>query len=201
MAQLPGYTRGLTFIGPYAFIGLSKIRERSVFGGLPIEERRADLRCGIRVVDTRSGQVVAGLDFHSGVEEIFAVEALPGVRSRSLDGPESGGRRQRDHLVCPKPHQMRSSRLGLAVPPNRTCSCRSPRPSIRSRILDESPGLAGRSDQPDRSFSTANPVITIGVEILARPPGAFDSPHELSSLSQSLVRRPPDSASPYGPLP
>ena len=65
MAQLPGYTRGLAFIGPYAFIGLSKIRERSVFGGLPIEERRADLHCGIRVVDTRTGQIIAGLDFHS----------------------------------------------------------------------------------------------------------------------------------------
>ena len=90
VAQLPGYTRGLTFIGPYAFIGLSKIRERSVFGGLPIEQRRADLHCGIRVLDTRTGQIVAGLDFHSGVEEIFAVESLPGVRAAALTGPNPG---------------------------------------------------------------------------------------------------------------
>jgi uncharacterized protein (TIGR03032 family) len=87
-AQLPGYTRGLTFIGPYAFVGLSKIRERSYFGGLPIEQRRGELRCGIQVVDTRSGQVVASLDFHQGVDEIFAVESLPGVRVAAVTGPK-----------------------------------------------------------------------------------------------------------------
>ncbi len=90
VAQLPGYTRGLTFLGPYAFVGLSKIRERSVFGGLPIEERRGELRCGIQVVDTRTGRVIASLDFHSGVDEIFAVESLPGVRVAAVTGPTPG---------------------------------------------------------------------------------------------------------------
>jgi uncharacterized protein (TIGR03032 family) len=90
VATLPGYPRGLTFVGPYAIVGLSKIRERSVFGGLPIEERRGELRCGIRIVDTRTAQVIAGLDFHSGVEEIFAVEALPGVRVAAVTGPNPG---------------------------------------------------------------------------------------------------------------
>ena len=47
VAHLPGYTRGLCFAGKYAFIGLSKIRETNVFGGLPIAERRKDLKCGV----------------------------------------------------------------------------------------------------------------------------------------------------------
>ena len=90
VAQLPGYARGMTFIGPYAFVGLSKIRERSVFGGLPIEERKGELRCGIQVVDTRTGRVIASLDFHSGVDEIFAVESLSGVHVAAVTGPNPG---------------------------------------------------------------------------------------------------------------
>jgi uncharacterized protein (TIGR03032 family) len=87
VVHLQGYTRGLAFHGPYAFIGLSKIRETSVFGGIPIAEHREKLRCGVEVVDVRSGHVVAGLQFHSGVDEIFDVKVLPGVRCPVLSGP------------------------------------------------------------------------------------------------------------------
>ncbi|WP_435006861.1 TIGR03032 family protein [Tundrisphaera lichenicola] len=87
VAQLDGYTRGLAMYGPYAFIGLSKIRETSVFNGIPIAEHRERLRCGLAVVDVRSGKLVAGLNFHSGVDEIFDVKLLPGVRNPSLSGP------------------------------------------------------------------------------------------------------------------
>jgi uncharacterized protein (TIGR03032 family) len=87
VAHLTGYTRGLAFHGPYAFVGLSKIRETSVFGGIPIAEHRERLRCGVEVVDVRSGRVVAGLQFHSGVDEIFDVRLLPGVRCPVLSGP------------------------------------------------------------------------------------------------------------------
>ena len=39
VAVLPGYTRGLAFCGPCAFVGLSRIRESSTFGGVPIAEQ------------------------------------------------------------------------------------------------------------------------------------------------------------------
>ncbi len=87
VAELPGYTRGLTFQGDFAFVGLSKIRETSTFGGLPIAEKRRELRCGVGVVDLRAGRLAAHLEFRSGVEEIFAVEVLPGVRSPAVSGP------------------------------------------------------------------------------------------------------------------
>ena len=32
VAELPGFTRGLVFAGPLAFVGLSQIRESSTFG-------------------------------------------------------------------------------------------------------------------------------------------------------------------------
>jgi uncharacterized protein (TIGR03032 family) len=80
VAELAGFTRGLAIHGPYAFIGLSKIRETNTFGGLPIAERLEELKCGVAVVDLRRGQVVGLLEFQTAVEEIFAVEVLPGVR-------------------------------------------------------------------------------------------------------------------------
>jgi len=85
--RFPGYTRGLSFLGPLAFVGLSRIRETAVFGGVPIAEMRDELRCGIGVVDLRSGRTVATLIFTEGMEEIFAVQALSGVCCPALRGP------------------------------------------------------------------------------------------------------------------
>lgn len=87
VAELPGYTRGLDLFGRYAFVGLSRIRETAVFGGLPIDERRAELHCGVAVVELSTGATVATLQFKSGVEEIFDVKVLPGYRNPVLSGP------------------------------------------------------------------------------------------------------------------
>ncbi len=87
IAEVPGYARGMAVHGQFAFIGLSKIRETSTFGGLPIAERREALKCGVAVVDLVSGRQIALLEFHSGVEEIFDVRLLPGVRSPVFSGP------------------------------------------------------------------------------------------------------------------
>jgi uncharacterized protein (TIGR03032 family) len=87
IAVLPGYTRGLALAGLWAFVGLSKIRETSTFGGVPIAQNRDQLKCGVAVVDLRTGRPVALLEFHSGVEEIFDVALLPGVLFPALSGP------------------------------------------------------------------------------------------------------------------
>lgn len=86
VAELPGFARGLAFCGPYAFVGLSKIRERSTFGNLPVAARGIELQCGIWVVDLRSGQVAQLMQFLAGVEEIFAVEVLAGFRFPEILG-------------------------------------------------------------------------------------------------------------------
>jgi len=90
VAQLPGFARGLDFFAGHAFVGLSRIRESAVFGGLPLEQAGQTLRCGLAVVDLASGAIVAHVWFRSGVEEIFAVLALPGYRHPVLVGPDSG---------------------------------------------------------------------------------------------------------------
>ena len=81
VARLPGFTRGLAFHGRYAFIGLSQVRESAVFSGitvadLPLEQRA----CGVWVLDVTTGQTVAFVQFQDLVQEIFAVEAAPGLR-------------------------------------------------------------------------------------------------------------------------
>ena len=81
VAELPGFTRGLDFYGPYAFIGLSQVRESAVFSGIPIAEKAlAERNCGVWVVDVRNGQTVAFLRFEDAVQEVFAVQVLPGLR-------------------------------------------------------------------------------------------------------------------------
>jgi uncharacterized protein (TIGR03032 family) len=78
VAVLPGFTRGLTFAGPYAFVGLSEVRE-SVFRGLPIAAEQAR-ECGVWVVDVRRGETVAFIRFTGRVTEIFDVQLLRGYR-------------------------------------------------------------------------------------------------------------------------
>ena len=84
---MPGYTRGLAFCGQFAFVGMSKIRETTVFGGVPIAEKRDELRCGVAVVDLVSGQAIAYIEFTSGVEEIFDVQVVPDVQALAFAGP------------------------------------------------------------------------------------------------------------------
>jgi uncharacterized protein (TIGR03032 family) len=86
VAELPGFTRGLALRGPYAFIGLSKIRATSALDGVPLAERRLELKCGVGVVDLRSGRVLAFLEFQTAVEEIFDVQLLPGLRFPEVVG-------------------------------------------------------------------------------------------------------------------
>src|SRR5207247_8012307 len=80
VAALPGFARGLALCGPYAFIGLSKIRATSAMDGVPLAQRREQLKCGVAVVELRSGQSIALLQFQTAVEEIFGVQLLPGLR-------------------------------------------------------------------------------------------------------------------------
>jgi uncharacterized protein (TIGR03032 family) len=80
VTDLPGFARGLAFAVPYAFVGLSRIRATSAMDGVPLAERRDSLKCGLAVVDLRSGQVAAFLQFQTAVEEIFDVQLLAGLR-------------------------------------------------------------------------------------------------------------------------
>ncbi len=81
VCRLPGFTRGLDFVGPYAFVGLSQVRETATFSGISIAEKpQAERCCGVWAVDTRTGQIAGFVKFTDAVQEIFAVQALAGLR-------------------------------------------------------------------------------------------------------------------------
>lgn len=84
IATMPGFTRGLDFSGSYAFIGLSQVRETAVFSGIPITENQSERTCGVWVIDIRNGQTVAFLRFEDALQEIFAVQVVPGRRYPDL---------------------------------------------------------------------------------------------------------------------
>lgn len=84
VAKLPGFTRGIDFYGPLAFIGLSQVRESAVFSGIPLTERLTERICGVWVVNIEQGEIVAFLKFEDAVQEIFAVQVLPGIRFPEL---------------------------------------------------------------------------------------------------------------------
>ncbi|HEY1697259.1 MAG TPA: TIGR03032 family protein [Polyangiaceae bacterium] len=80
VTRLPGFTRGLCITGSHALVGLSRIREAKVFGGLSIAAHLPELVCGVAVVSLETGKVEGKLRFTSGCEEIFDVGVLPGRR-------------------------------------------------------------------------------------------------------------------------
>lgn len=84
VARVPGFCRGLDFIGPVAFIGLSQLRESTPFVDIPITDENSERLSGVWAVHAPSGKTLAFLKFTGGVQEIFAVQAIPGVQFPEL---------------------------------------------------------------------------------------------------------------------
>ena len=81
----PGYLRGLAFWGNYAIVGLSKPRHADkTFSGLPLDEllqeKDADARCGLMVVDLNTGAIANWVRFEGKITELYDVQILPHVK-------------------------------------------------------------------------------------------------------------------------
>lgn len=85
VAGVPGVARGLALHGGFAFVGLSKARP--TLEGVSVVAHRDELKCGLSVVDLRSGELTAHLEFRTGVEEVFDVQVLPWVTFPYVSGP------------------------------------------------------------------------------------------------------------------
>jgi uncharacterized protein (TIGR03032 family) len=79
----PGYARGLAIRGHFAVIGLSACRENRTFSGLPLDDaltvKNVAPRCGLLVVDLRTGDIAHSLTLEGIVRELYDVAILPGV--------------------------------------------------------------------------------------------------------------------------
>ncbi len=73
--QFSGFVRGMSFYNDYLFVGLSRIRKKHIFGGLPIAEN--EISSGVIVFHLPSAAIVGEIKYLSSCEEIYDVEVLP----------------------------------------------------------------------------------------------------------------------------
>ncbi|MEN8260240.1 MAG: TIGR03032 family protein [Pseudomonadota bacterium] len=118
VVEVPGFTRGIDFYGPLAFIGLSEVRESAVFSGIPLVRRLTERTCGVWVVNIQTAETVGFLRFEAGVQEIFAVQVLRGIRFPEL--LEWGDARLAHAYVLP------DAALAEVALPNEEALARSP---------------------------------------------------------------------------
>ncbi len=83
VAFCPGYARGLAFVGDWAIVGLSDRRENRTFQDLDLDDnlnsREAETRCGLLIVNLKTGDAPHWLRFEGIVRELYDVAALPGI--------------------------------------------------------------------------------------------------------------------------
>ncbi len=78
ICQLDGFVRGMSKIGDYAFIGLSKVRKQSTtFSQLKIADKATS--SGIAIIHLPTGSKVGIIQYLSSVEEIYDVQILPNL--------------------------------------------------------------------------------------------------------------------------
>lgn len=86
---LPGFARGLAFLGDHAVIGLSRPRREEGFGDLPLTDRLAREglapAAGLAVVNLATGDIEHRIEI-AGLDELYDVAALPGLRHPSVLG-------------------------------------------------------------------------------------------------------------------
>lgn len=84
MCFLPGFARGVSFIGNHAVIGVSRPRKDRTFEGLALDDRLAENgvspRCQIAIVNLTTGDVEHVLGMQGVIEELYDVQVLKDVR-------------------------------------------------------------------------------------------------------------------------
>lgn len=89
----PGYLRGLSFHEGYAIMGLSKPRDNKTFSGLALDDelatRKIAPRCGLYIVDLKTGDIIHSLTIGGIVSELYDVCVLPGIKQPVMIGPTS----------------------------------------------------------------------------------------------------------------
>lgn len=78
----PGFARGLALYGKYAFVGLSKPRDKR-FEGLALDQKLAEADseawCGMQVIDIETGTCVEWFRIDGAVSEIYDTAVIPDI--------------------------------------------------------------------------------------------------------------------------
>jgi uncharacterized protein (TIGR03032 family) len=99
LAGLPGWTRGLCFVGDIAFVGTSRVIAKYARYAPGLKVDRAV--CGVHAVDTRTGQTLASVEWPFG-NQIFAIDWIDARHSRGFlfRGPPFRTGRDREKRVA-----------------------------------------------------------------------------------------------------
>jgi uncharacterized protein (TIGR03032 family) len=100
LVQLPGFLRGLTFVGGHPLVTLSRPRRVGAFAGLALDAFAQPACCGLRVLSQDGRAVEHGLDLPAEFDELYDVIALPGVAARFAGVSTDAARRT---VVLPEP--------------------------------------------------------------------------------------------------
>lgn len=87
---LPGFARGVTFVGNHAVIGVSRPRKEKTFEGLALSDRLTEKgmepTCMLAVVNLDTGDIEHSLEMRGVVQELYDVAFLKGIRRPKLLG-------------------------------------------------------------------------------------------------------------------
>jgi uncharacterized protein (TIGR03032 family) len=86
IATLPGFARGLAEHQGHLFIGLSLVRGKHPFEGLPVAQNGAELICGVVAIELATGKVVGTLRYTGGCSEIHDIQVMGGTRLLGICG-------------------------------------------------------------------------------------------------------------------
>lgn len=94
VARLPGWTRGLTFVGDTAFVGTSRVIPRFAQYAPGLDVQRSV--CAVHALDIRTGEVRGSICWPSG-NQVFDIAVLP--RRTTLGFAAQTGRRRRRNAL------------------------------------------------------------------------------------------------------
>jgi uncharacterized protein (TIGR03032 family) len=84
LTRLPAFTHGLASHAGLLFVGMSQNRVSRKKNPPPVSQRVEKLLAGLAVIDMRNGAIIGGLEFTSGVTEVYDVQVLPGIRRAGM---------------------------------------------------------------------------------------------------------------------
>lgn len=99
IAELQGFTRGVDFYGPIAFVGTSKVRHSNVLHSPPLSEKYNETFSGIWLINLSDNSEVGYIKFTGNVDQIYDVAVIPSCTFPELIEPSHP--RMRNHFCIP----------------------------------------------------------------------------------------------------
>lgn len=88
VTKVAGYARGLEIYKNYAFIGISKFRDKSLAVDLLVSAPKNEPICAIQVFELSSKRLIGAIEFKGSIDELFDIKVIPGVRRPFMVGFE-----------------------------------------------------------------------------------------------------------------